>query len=56
MTASSDKTTGNVPVAAIDPGGTHKAPAPTAPKQDARPEVQSGDQNSDPTRVSGNKD
>lgn len=62
MTASSGQTTGNVPVEAIDPGGTHKAPTGDATKSGtsdlskARPEVKSGDQNENPTRVTGDKD
>lgn len=60
MTASSGQTTGNVPVEGIDPGGTHGAPKGDATKKgksdlaDARPSVQSGDENDDPTRTTGN--
>ena len=62
MTASSGQTTGNVPVEGIDPGGTHGAPKGDATKagksdlENARPTVESGDQNDKPTRVTGNKD
>jgi len=41
----SDKTTANTPISGIDPGGTRPAPASGKPAK--RPEVQSGDQNTD---------
>ncbi len=44
-----DKTTANVPVTEIDPGGTRPAPSSGEPK--TRPKPQSGDQNHDPDRV-----
>lgn len=59
MTASSGQTTGNVPVEGIDPGGTHAAPKGDATKKGksdleaARPAVQSGDENDDPRRTTG---
>ncbi len=59
---SSGQTTGNVPVEAVDPGGTHKSPVGNADKsgkselQNARPAVQSGDQNDHVTRATGPKD
>ena len=52
MAAASGQTTGNVPIEAIDPGGTHKAPTGDAtksgPSAKTRPEVQSGDRNEAP--------
>lgn len=60
--ASSGQTTGNVPVEAIDPGGTHGAPKGDANKSgksglsNARPAVESGDQNDNPDRTTGNED
>lgn len=60
MTASSGQTTGNVPVEGIDPGGTHGAPKGDATRKgksnltDARPAVQSGDENTDPKRTTDN--
>ncbi len=62
MTPTSGQTTGNVPVEGIDPGGTHKSPVGDATKvgksdlKNARPEVQSGDQNAHVTRATGPKD
>ena len=54
MTAASGRTTGNVPIEAIDPGGTHKAPSGDAtkagPSAKTRPEVQSGDRNEAPNK------
>ena len=51
MTPTSGQTTGNVPVEAVDPGGTRPGPSGNASKsgtsdlKNARPEVQSGDRN-----------
>ena len=62
MTPTSGQTTGNVPVEAIDPGGTHGSPKGNAGKSgkselsNARPDVQSGDQNDHVTRATGPKD
>jgi hypothetical protein len=48
------QTTGNVPVEAVDPGGTHKAPTGDALKKGpgqkpgAQPAVHSGDRNTAP--------
>ena len=61
-TPSSGQTTGNVPVEGIDPGGTHGSPVGEAGKHgksglpDARPAVQSGDQNDHVTRATGTDD
>lgn len=61
MSASSGHTTDNVPVEATDPGGTHPAPKGNATKtgksdlKDAQPPVQSGDENDDPQRTTGNE-
>ena len=43
----SDKTTANTPVSGTDPGGTR--PAPNSGKPGKQQEVQSGDQNTNPT-------
>ena len=62
MTPTSGQTTGNVPVEGIDPGGTHGSPSGNAQKkgtsdlENARPEVQSGDQNDHVTRATGPRD
>jgi len=51
MAKTSNQTTGNVPVEAIDPGGTRPAPKGDAQHvgksdlKDARPDVESGDRN-----------
>ena len=42
------RTTANEPVSGNDPGGTRPAPTHDQPK--TRPDVQSGDQNTDPKR------
>jgi len=48
MAPANGQTTGNVPVASIDPGGTHKAPAAGGDK--TRPKVESGDRNEAPNK------
>ncbi len=49
-----DKTTANTPISGTDPGGTR--PAPTSGKPAARPEVQSGDQNTNPPHGTDRKE
>jgi hypothetical protein len=50
--APGSRTTGNVPVADVDPGGTRSAPAGRGSQREP---IQSGDENANPDRTTGNE-